>query len=267
MTINVSVSQKNLFPSVKVDQKDIKVNVVTKSGIIMARRLSDLLDVDTSNVQDNSVMMFDGVDQKYKFYDPDEILTTSVDGGLPANFLDYLNQNLNPQALIDAISSVYTFISTLTLGALANVDPSVDVLNQSKDRFILRYNDALGAYEIVDPDEILNSAVDEDGLPQVFIDYLNTNLIPQILQDQVDQLNEDLSTLTLGELFNVTEAGVLDKYLIMYDQTESRWKAVNPDEVFTAAVEESTQPGISTVFLDQLDVDLDNRIDVDAGTF
>ena len=60
---------------------------------------------------------------------------------------------------------------------------------------------------------------------------------------------------------------VSDKYVIMYNSSTQTYEAVNPDEIFTAAVNETSSPGISTVFLNQLGSDLDNQIDVDAGTF
>jgi hypothetical protein len=62
-----------------------------------------------------------------------------------------------------------------------------------------------------------------------------------------------------------------DKYVLMYDDTIRKLKFVNPDEVLNAAAEtETTQPGLvgfATSFLNELDVDLDNKIDMDAGQF
>ena len=72
---------------------------------------------------------------------------------------------------------------------------------------------------------------------------------------------------TLNELLDVDVSGVGDKFVIMYNATTGKYTAVNPDEVLSAAVTETTQPGLPTNFKDQLDVDLDNRIDLDAGTF
>ena len=72
---------------------------------------------------------------------------------------------------------------------------------------------------------------------------------------------------TLDELLDVDVTGVKDKYLIMYDSSTQKYTAVNPDEVLSATVTETTSPGLPTNFKDQLDVDLDNRIDLDAGTF
>ena len=72
---------------------------------------------------------------------------------------------------------------------------------------------------------------------------------------------------TLDELLDVDLSGVHDKYLIMYDATTQKYTAVNPDEVLSAATTEPLSPGLPADFMNQMDVDLDNRIDLDAGTF
>jgi hypothetical protein len=147
-----------------------KLNVSSRSGIIMARKLADLQDVDVSNINDSFVLMYDETDKKFKFYDPDRVLSKSLVGGLPEDFINYLENNLN-------------------------------------------------------------------------------------------------INLSLGDLNNVDDTGVLDKYIVMYNEAVGKYLTVNPDEVLKASVEESTQPGLPEEFLDQLDVDLDNRIDFDGGEY
>jgi hypothetical protein len=54
----------------------------------------------------------------------------------------------------------------------------------------------------------------------------------------------------------------------MYDASTQKYTAVNPDDVLSAASStELTAPGLPTDFVDTLDVDLDDKIDLDAGTF
>lgn len=73
---------------------------------------------------------------------------------------------------------------------------------------------------------------------------------------------------TLNELLDVDVSGVKDKYLLMYDSTTGKYTAVNPDTVLSASsTTETTQPGLPSDFKNQLDVDLDNKIDLDAGSF
>ena len=72
---------------------------------------------------------------------------------------------------------------------------------------------------------------------------------------------------TLSELLDVDVSGVNDKYVIMYDSATGKYTAVNPDEVLSATVTEPSSPGLPTDFKDQLDTDLDDRIDLDGGTW
>ena len=73
-----------------------------------------------------------------------------------------------------------------------------------------------------------------------------------------------------SDLADVDTDGVSDKYVVMYDATTQTYKLVNPDAVLNASVTETVQPGLvgyASTFLNELDTGLDNRIDVDAGTF
>lgn len=59
-----------------------------------------------------------------------------------------------------------------------------------------------------------------------------------------------------------------DQYVMMYNGATGKWTAVNPDKVLSAAaVTEPTQVGFPTDFVDKLDTDLDNKINVDGGGF
>jgi hypothetical protein len=72
----------------------------------------------------------------------------------------------------------------------------------------------------------------------------------------------------LDELTDVEISGNNDKYVLMYDASTNKWRDVNPDVVLSAASNtETTQPGLPQNFIDTLDVDLDNKIDLDAGGF
>ena len=81
----------------------------------------------------------------------------------------------------------------------------------------------------------------------------------------------EITPRLLSELYDVEISGNNDKFVLMYDSTSGKWRDVNPDEVLNAAAStETTQPGFvgyATAFLNRLDTDLDNNIDLDAGTF
>jgi hypothetical protein len=72
------------------------------------------------------------------------------------------------------------------------------------------------------------------------------------------------------DLIDFDPKGNNDKYVLMYNSTTKKYEMVNPDEVLNAAVTETVQPGLvgyAQTFLDRLDKDMDNMIDVDAGNF
>jgi len=72
---------------------------------------------------------------------------------------------------------------------------------------------------------------------------------------------------TLNELSDVEISGTNNQYVLMYDAASGKWRDVNPDVVISAAATEPISPGIPQEFMDQMGVDLDNRIDLDAGGF
>jgi hypothetical protein len=80
--------------------------------------------------------------------------------------------------------------------------------------------------------------------------------------------NIEIMPQNLDELFDVEISGSNDKYVLMYDAATNKWRDVNPDVVLSAASNtETIQPGLPGDFVSTLDVDLDNKIDLDAGTF
>lgn len=59
-----------------------------------------------------------------------------------------------------------------------------------------------------------------------------------------------------------------DNYVVIYDADAGKFKIVDPDSVLSAAsTATGPQPGLPADFVGTLDVDLDNKIDVDAGSF
>lgn len=67
---------------------------------------------------------------------------------------------------------------------------------------------------------------------------------------------------------NIPENNKKDKYVMVFDATLNKYTLVNPDEVLSAAsTTESTSPGLPSDFLNELDIELDDRINLDAGLF
>lgn len=71
----------------------------------------------------------------------------------------------------------------------------------------------------------------------------------------------------LNDLTNVEITGNNDQYVLMYDATTNKWRNVNPDDVLSAATTDPISPGLPQDFENQLDIDLDNKIDLDAGSW
>lgn len=71
----------------------------------------------------------------------------------------------------------------------------------------------------------------------------------------------------LSELTDVQISGNNDMYVLMYDASTGKWRDRNPDEVLSASVTDTVQPGLPADFMDQMDVSMDNKIDLDAGGF
>lgn len=72
---------------------------------------------------------------------------------------------------------------------------------------------------------------------------------------------------TFGDLEDFNEENVTDKSVIMFDAATQKYVAVNVDELLSAAVTDTVSPGLPSDFIDQLDTDLDDRVDLDAGSF
>jgi len=81
----------------------------------------------------------------------------------------------------------------------------------------------------------------------------------------------NVSAIRLQDLIDFDPTSTNDKYVLVYDATAQKYKMVNPDEVLNyAAGTETIQPGLvgyATTFIDRLDTDLDDKIDLDAGSF
>jgi hypothetical protein len=99
---------------------------------------------------------------------------------------------------------------------------------------------------------------------------INVRLVPRKsinVTTNFSQLGVVSPPTKLADLQDFDPSNVQDKYVVMYDANTQRYVMVNPDEVLTAATTEPIQPGLPNPFVDKLDVDLDNRIDLDGGTF
>ena len=63
---------------------------------------------------------------------------------------------------------------------------------------------------------------------------------------------------------SVSNLPAKDKYVLTYDATLGKYTLVSADAVLSSSVDDSSLP---SDFINQLDTDLDNKIDIDAGLF
>ena len=70
---------------------------------------------------------------------------------------------------------------------------------------------------------------------------------------------------SLTDLDDFDPSGVQNNYIVMYNASLQKYVTVDPDTVLSSAT--TTNNGLPQDFINKLDVDLDNKIDLDAGTF
>jgi len=80
----------------------------------------------------------------------------------------------------------------------------------------------------------------------------------------ISNLTQAAEVANFSDLGDFDNTGVQDGWVLMYDSATGKIKTVNPDLVFSKAVADNSLP---SEFIDQLDGDLDDKIDLDAGSF
>jgi len=100
--MNIQVNQVSNAFKVKLKTTD-KYSVRTLSGgIQVPANFSDLNDFNSTGVQNGYVVMYDAATQKYITVDPDTVLSNAVSGGLPNNFINQLDVDLDDKIDLDA---------------------------------------------------------------------------------------------------------------------------------------------------------------------
>lgn len=100
MTYKITTASNSYSVKLKSSPK-YKVSVSAGAGSV-ASNLSDLEDFNPSGVQNGYVVIYDSASQKYITVDPDTVLSNAVTGGLPSNFIDELDVDLDDKIDLDA---------------------------------------------------------------------------------------------------------------------------------------------------------------------
>ena len=74
----------------------------------------------------------------------------------------------------------------------------------------------------------------------------------------------ETSSDNINGIGNIDFTNVQDGYVLMYNAELQKYIFVDPDVVLSKAVEDNSLP---QDFIDKLDIDLDDRIDLDSGNF
>ena len=101
------------------------------------------------------------------------------------------------------------------------------------------------------------------------VEVLSSNYSVSLDLAQTIEVTPNVMGVTrFHDLIDFNDTNKNDQYVIMYNANTQTYELVNPDKVLSsAAVTEPIQPGLPADFENVLDVDLDNRIDLDAGSF
>jgi len=107
---------------------------------------------------------------------------------------------------------------------------------------------------------------------EIEVDVISSNYQVSLDSSQSEiEVAPNVAATRFEDLLDFDDSNVNDKYVLVYDATAQKYKMVNPDEVLNyAAGTETIQPGLvgyASTFIDRLDTDLDDRIDLDAGNF
>lgn len=101
MTYKVSVSN-NSYSVKQASSPQFKVSAILGSGASDVANLSDLDDVNVSGVQNGYVLTYNASTGQFVTVDPDTVLSNAVTGGLPTDFVDKLDVDLDDKIDLDA---------------------------------------------------------------------------------------------------------------------------------------------------------------------
>ena len=137
-------------------------------------------------------------------------------------------------------------------------------MNEDIQVFVVESSADFVASITVDDNNIADSNLVGDGVGDLIVQFV----------DSVSGVGSVSNLRDLGDVDSTaipTGSSAGDKFVLTYDASNNRFTFVNPDTVIDNAVGVgATFPppvGLSTQTIDYLDTVLDDKIDLDAGTF
>ena len=130
--------------------------------------------------------------------------------------------------------------------------------------FVVESSSDFVASITVDDNNVADTNLTGDGVGDLIVQFVSSGTGVGTVSNLRGLDDVDTSAIPSG-----TSAG--DKFVLTYDAANNRFTFVNPDTVIDNAVGVgATYPapvGLSTQTIDYLDTALDDKIDLDAGTF
>lgn len=104
---------------------------------------------------------------------------------------------------------------------------------------------------------------------EIEVEVISSNYQVSLDSSQsIIEVGANVAATRFEDLVDFDDSNKNDQYVVVYNSTNQTYQLVNPDTVLSsAAVTEPIQPGLPADFENVLDVDLDDRIDLDAGSF
>lgn len=137
-------------------------------------------------------------------------------------------------------------------------------MNEDIQVFVVESSSDFVASITVDDNNVADSNLVGDGVGDLIVQFVDSVTGVGSVSNLRDLGDVDSTAIPSG-----SSAG--DKFVLTYDASNNRFTFVNPDAVIDSAVGVgATFPppvGLSTQTINYLDTALDDKIDLDAGTF
>ncbi len=137
-------------------------------------------------------------------------------------------------------------------------------MNEDIKVFVVESSADFVASITVDDNNVADTNLTGDGVGDLIVQFVGSGAGVGTVSNLRDLSDVDSTPVPSG-----SSAG--DKFVLTYDASNNRFTFVNPDAVIDSAVGVgATYPspvGLSTQTIDYLDTALDDKIDLDAGTF
>ena len=137
-------------------------------------------------------------------------------------------------------------------------------MNEDIQVFVVESSSDFVASITVDDNNVADSNLVGDGVGDLIVQFVDSVTGVGSVSNLRDLGDVDVTAIPSG-----SSAG--DKFVLTFDASNNKFTFVNPDAVIDAAVGVgATFPppvGLSTQTINYLDTALDDKIDLDAGTF